>query len=130
MIDRRTSSCFAHSDIAFVRLTNRFPAQQQLELIEELRACVGAQVDMDPDPISAYEQSQQTISEHQARIRRHLRLLGFGDDERRLVEAFLFEQCCRLEQSAALRAQAEQFYRGYRPPYSKSKEAISAVQPV
>jgi hypothetical protein len=35
--------------IAFVRLTNRFPTQQPLELIEELLAYAGAQVDIGPD---------------------------------------------------------------------------------
>jgi TnpA family transposase len=100
--------------LAFVRLTNRVPAQRPLEVIEGLLAFVGAQLAIDTDDLAPYLQRRQTISEHQARIRRYLRLRPFGDEERRLVEAFLFEQCCRLEQVAALRAQAEWFFREQR----------------
>jgi hypothetical protein len=55
--------------IAFVRLTNRFPAQHPFEVVDELLAFTGAQLGIDPDQIDWYSQRQQTISEHQIRIR-------------------------------------------------------------
>jgi TnpA family transposase len=97
--------------IAFVRLTNRFPAQHPFEVVDELLAFTGAQLGIDPDQIDWYSQRQQTISEHQVRIRDYLRLRPFGEAEWGLLERFLFEECCRLEQTAALRSQAEQFLR-------------------
>jgi Domain of unknown function (DUF4158) len=97
--------------IAFVRLTNRFPAQHPFEVVDELLAFTGAQLGIDPDRIDWYCQRQQTISEHQIRIRDYLRLRPFGPGECDLLEQFLFEECCRLEQTAALRSQAEQFLR-------------------
>ena len=36
--------------IAFVRLTNRFPAQHPFEVVDELLAFTGAQLGIDPDP--------------------------------------------------------------------------------
>jgi uncharacterized protein DUF4158 len=97
--------------IGFVRLTNRFPAQHPFEVVDELLAFTGAQLGIDVDQIDWYCQRQQTISEHQIRIRDYLRLRPFGAREWDLLEHFLFEECCRLEQTAALRSQAEQFLR-------------------
>ena len=66
--------------IAFVRLTNRFPAQHPFEVVDELLAFTGAQLGIDPDQIDWYSQRQQTISEHQIRIRDYLGLRPFGEE--------------------------------------------------
>jgi len=97
--------------IAFVRLTNRFPVQQPFEVIDELVTFTGVQLEIDPDEMDRYRQRQQTLSEHQIRIRDYLKLRPFGAAELERLESFLFEECCRLEQTAALRSQAEQFFR-------------------
>lgn len=100
--------------LVFVRLMNRFPQQQPFELIEEVLHFTAAQLDTDPGHITRYVQRQETISKHQAYIRRYLNLCRLEERELQLLEAFLFEECCQLEQTAALRAHAEQFLRGRR----------------
>src|SRR5262249_17331758 len=67
--------------IAFVRLTNRFPVQHPFEVVDELLVFTGAQLGIDPDQIDWYSQRQQTISEHQIRIRSYLQLRSFGEAE-------------------------------------------------
>ena len=95
--------------VGFVKLLNQFPAQQPLEIIDELLLFTSIQLNIDPHDIEVYQQRRETIAEHQERIRSYLRLKRLGPEERRSLEAFLFEECCRLEQTAALLARAETF---------------------
>ncbi len=97
--------------LAFVRLTNRFPAQQPLEIVDDLLIYVGVQVDIPTDAIEAYEQRRQTIVEHRATILDYLSLHRFSEAEVKELEAFLFEEACRLEQTGPLLIQAKQFLR-------------------
>lgn len=97
--------------IGFVRLLNRFPAQQPFELIDELLTYTAIQIDIEPDRITEYSSRQQTVSEHQIDIRQHLGLALLTPAAEAKLQAYLFDEACRLEQSAALVAQAEQFLR-------------------
>ena len=54
--------------IGFARLFNRFPAQQPLEINDELLSFVAVQMNIDSERISDYASWQHTVSEHQARI--------------------------------------------------------------
>src|SRR5512135_3843116 len=64
--------------IGFVRLFHRFPAQQPLEIRDELLGFVAMQLNMDPARIADYAVRQHTVSDHQSRIREFLRLTAFG----------------------------------------------------
>src|SRR5512135_987412 len=97
--------------IGFVRLFHRFPAQQPLEVCDELLGFVAMQLNMDPTRIADYAVRQHTVSDHQNRIRGFLRLAAFGPKQARALERFLFEESCRLEQTAALLARAREFLR-------------------
>src|SRR5512143_1749557 len=90
--------------IGFVRLFHRFPAQQPLEVCDELLGFVAMQLNMDPTRIADYAVRQHTVSDHQNRIREFLRLTAFGPQQAEALEHFLFEESCRLEQTAALSA--------------------------
>ena len=68
---------------------------------------------------------QQTIYEHQNRIRHYRRLQQFEAEARELLKQFLFEECCRLEQTAALRSQAEQFLRERRILQPAARNIVS-----
>ncbi len=94
---------FAHQ-VAFVRLFDRFPQQQPFELFEELVYFSAAQLGLDAGLIELYRKRQPTISEHQQTITDYLRLRPFDDAEVTQLEEFLFEEACRLEQTAALTA--------------------------
>jgi hypothetical protein len=97
--------------LTFVRLTNRFPAQQPFELDEELLTFVSIQLDLSTQLIQTYAQRQSTLSEHQEQIRTYLELRRFGEVEVQLLEQFLFEEACRLEQTGPLLTRAKQFLR-------------------
>src|SRR5580693_4756169 len=50
--------------IGFARLFNRFPAQQPLEIKDELLSFVAVQINIDSEQISDYASWQHTVSEH------------------------------------------------------------------
>ena len=95
--------------MGFVRLLNRFPAQQPFELIDELLTFVGVQLTVDAGLITHYQHRRQTISEHQQRITEYLHHTPFGETEAKRLEAFVFEESCRLEQTAALESRVQEF---------------------
>jgi len=103
--------------MAFVRLRNRFPAQQPLEIIEELLTYVGLQLDIPIEAIKDYKQRRETIAEHRAAILEYLGLRRFGEMEIKQLTDFLFEEACRLEQSGPLLMQAKQFLKEARVLY-------------
>ena len=95
--------------LAFVRLAHRFPAQQPLEIDQELLTYVGLQLDIPIETIQDYQQRRQTIAEHRLAILDYLGLRRLGEMETKELADFLFEQACRLEQSGPLLVQAKQF---------------------
>ena len=97
--------------LAFVRLTNRFPIQQPLEVNEELLTFVSVQLAIPAQLIQVYTQRRSTLSEHQEWLRSYLNLRRFGEPEVQMLEQFLFAEACRLEQTGPLLNQAKQFLR-------------------
>jgi Domain of unknown function (DUF4158) len=95
--------------VGFVRLFNRFPAQQPLEICDELLSFVAMQLNIDATGIDGYAARQHTVSDHQARIREYLKLTVYGPGEADALERFVFEESCRLEQTAPLLARAREF---------------------
>ena len=95
--------------MAFVRLTGRFPVQQPLEIMDELLTFVAAELNLDIEAIKRYAHRQATVSEHQEQIRIYLQLRCFETEESELLQQYLFKEACRLEQPSALRAKAQQF---------------------
>ena len=67
------------------------------------------QLGVDSTLIEEYRRRRQTISEHQQRIARYRGLCHFGAEERRRLEAFVFEAAARLEQTSSLHKRAEEF---------------------
>src|SRR6516165_3662675 len=97
--------------IGFVRLLNRFPAQQPLEVSDEILHFVALQIGLDGERIGDYAASQHTVSVHQARIRDYLGLRPFAAGQTQALERFLFEEALRLEQAQALLTRAREFLR-------------------
>ncbi len=95
--------------IGFVRLFSRFPAQQPLEICDELLSFVAMQLNIDAANIEGYAVRQHTVSDHQAGIRDYLRLAVFDPEQAQALERFIFEESCRLEQTASLLARAREF---------------------
>ncbi len=95
--------------IGFVRLFSRFPVQQPVEICDELLHFVSLQVGIDETRIADYAPWQHTTSEHQGRIRDYLKLVVFDTRQAKALESFVFEESCRLEQTASLLARAREF---------------------
>ena len=95
--------------VGFVRLFSRFPAQQPLEVCDELLNFVAMQLNIEATQIDGYAARQHTISDHQASIRGYLKLAVFDADQAQALERFVFEESSRLEQTAALLARAREF---------------------
>jgi len=71
-------------------------------------------LELDAELIEVYRKRQPTISEHQQTIAGYLRLRPFDDAEVTKLEQFLFEEACRLEQTAALTGRAREFLKEQR----------------
>jgi TnpA family transposase len=95
--------------VGFVRLFNRFPAQQPLEVCGELLNFVALQLGIDEARIADYAPWQHTASEHQERIREYLKLTVYSPREAEALERFVFDESSRLEQTASLLARAREF---------------------
>ena len=97
--------------LAFVRLTNRFPLQQPMEFLPELLTYVGVQLGIDAKFIQDYAQRQPTIVEHRQAIIMYLRVRYFEEAGNKSIADFLFDEACRLEQAGPLLILAKEFLR-------------------
>jgi TnpA family transposase len=95
--------------LSFVRLHHRLPSQEPLEIIDELLMYVSVQLNIPTPAIEPYLQQTRTIITHQQVICDHLQLRRFGATEVALLEVFLFDEACRLEQTGPLLVQAKTF---------------------
>jgi hypothetical protein len=66
--------------LAYVRVFNRFPTQQPLEVIDDILTFVALQLKLADSAITRYEKRQPTISEHQETIRHYMGLSLFNSD--------------------------------------------------
>ena len=99
---------------AFVRLFHRFPAQQPLEVCDELLSFVALQLGLETTHLAGYATRQSTVSDHQVRIRDDLGLTPFGPEQIAALKPFIFEAALRLEPSVALLASARNILREHR----------------
>ena len=93
--------------LAFVRLHHRFPAQQPLEIDDEIVTYVSVQLDIPASLIAAYQEQRRTVVNHQQELRIYLEVRRFGEAELGILEAYLFDEACRLEQTGPLLNQAK-----------------------
>jgi TnpA family transposase len=107
---RHPHTCLGFAyQLAFVRLTNRFPTQEPFEVVDEVVAYVSVQLALPAAAIEVYAQQRRTIIHHQQDIGTYLHLRRFEESEITLLEGFLFEAACRLEQTGPLLVQAKAF---------------------
>jgi len=99
--------------MAFLRLTSRFPSQQPLELLPDVLAFVASELALAPTAIEVYAQRQATVSAHQEQLRLHLGFQPFDAAAREALSHFLREEALHLDHLAALVAQAEAFLRDH-----------------
>lgn len=92
-----------------MRLYQRLPSQQPLEIDDEIVTYVGVQLDIPPSEIIAYHQQRRTIVYHQQELRMYLEVRRFGEAELGILDAYLFNEACRMEQKGPLLNQAKRF---------------------
>lgn len=97
--------------MAFVRLYNRFPAQQPLEITDEVLTFVGLQLALATEGIEVYQQRRETVAEQQQKLREYLGLRRIGEVETAALEKFLFVEACHLEQTGPLLAKTKEHLR-------------------
>ena len=95
--------------LAFVRLYHRFPIQQPLEMDNEIVTYVSVQLDSPVSLMATYQEQRRTIVNHQKELRVYLGVRRFGEAELDALEAYLFDEACRLEQTGPLLNQARRF---------------------
>ena len=100
--------------IAFMRVLGRFPRQEPLEIDEEILRFAALQLGTSPDAIGAYAERRQTVSEHQQRIRSHLKLRAFDTDTADELARFLEGEALRLDRTASLLGRARGWLRDER----------------
>jgi TnpA family transposase len=111
---RRNYNCLGFAyQIGFVRLENRLPIQYPFEVMDDLLQFVSVQIGIEPDEIQKYALRQQTISQHQIRIRQYLNLKELIYADIGALKQYIFEQSCRLEQTSALYSLIEQYLRDH-----------------
>lgn len=93
--------------LAFVRLHHRFPAQQPLEIDNEIVTYVSVQLDIPVSLMTAYQEQRRTVVNHQQELRTYLGVRRFGEAELGAIESYLFDEACRLEQTGPLLNQAQ-----------------------
>jgi TnpA family transposase len=113
--------------IGFVRLFNRFPAQQPLEMCDELLSFVATQLNIDATGIDGYADRQHTVSDHQTRIRDYIKLVVFDTERAEALERFIFEESCRLEHTASLLARAREFLKERRVLFPAESSLLRLV---
>ena len=100
--------------LGFIRLNHRFPAQlPMLAIMDDLLTYVGVQLNIDIDVIEVYQQRRETIAEHRALLLDYLGLRRLQEDEVQQLEAYLFQEACRLEQTGPLLVRAKRYLREY-----------------
>lgn len=96
--------------LAFVQFFNRFPAQEPLEIEEEMLAYASVHANIDLEHFERYGNRRKTVSEHQEAIRDYLSLRPFHAVIAE-VESFLLKESCQLEKTAALKTRLNEFLR-------------------
>ena len=95
--------------LAFVRLYHRFPSQQPLEIDDEIVTYASVQLDIPSSRMIPYQEQRRTIINHQKELRSYLGVRRFGEAELEALEAYLFDEASRLEQTSPLLNQAKRF---------------------
>jgi hypothetical protein len=95
-------------EIAVMNSRFIFPAQDPLEIDEDILTFASLQLRMDIQNGWQYGGRQKTVSEHQDAIRGYLDLRSLSNATAE-IEDFLFKEACQLEQLAALNTRLKAF---------------------
>jgi hypothetical protein len=101
------------SQLGFLRLTGRFPAQPPLALLDDLLVLVAQEGALDPALLQDDAPRRQTVAEPPHLLALSLGLRPFGPAARDALGHFLRDEALRLESPPARVAQADAFLRAH-----------------
>ena len=97
--------------LMFVKVFNFFPNQVPLDIQEQVLMFAALHTNNEPKQIQIYQKRQQTISDHQIKIREFLGLSSFDSKANRKVARFIQAESQKTELLSILLAKAESFLR-------------------
>jgi len=97
--------------LLFVKIINKFPVQVPFEIIDSILTFASLQTNIDAQEIEFYQKRQQTISEHQIKIKAYLKLRKFDEVPAEFIDSFIFTEASKLEDLSAILARTEQYLR-------------------
>ena len=97
--------------LSYVKMMNRFPVQVPFEVVDDILNYTSVQLGIPANVILSYSRRRETIAEHQEQIREYCDLERFAETMGPIINEFLFQEACRLEETSAIMAKAEQFLR-------------------
>jgi hypothetical protein len=100
--------------LCYVKLFNRFPGQNPLEILDELVIFVAIQLGLPKEQLHKYFLRQPTVSEHQEQIRIYLHTLRFDQDAEAVLKDHLFQQSLQIYPTDSLLVKATEFLKGQR----------------
>ena len=100
--------------LAFIKILNRLPQQEPFEVDNEILNYVAMQLKLANTLIETYLLRQATCSEHQEQIRKYLGLQRLNKPQETIIETFLYEEACRLEQTNTLLVRVKEFLKQQR----------------
>ena len=95
--------------LIFVKVFNRFPQQNPLEIMEDVLSCASLQIGISIDHIYEYQKRRATLSEHQNRLMIFLQLNKYDTRTSKVVDRFIFEEAMRFDQPSLLLNRTQQF---------------------
>lgn len=95
--------------LMFAKVLNRFPNQVPLEIQPQILTFAVLQLGIKAEHVNAYQNRQQTVSEHQQQIRVYLNLANFDKVAIAQVSDFLLIEAQRIEHTSILLVKTEQF---------------------
>jgi TnpA family transposase len=115
--------------LIFVKLNNFFPNYEPFELLHEILTFASVQINIEQGVITSYTKRQQTIYDHQNKIRDYLQLQKFDETIQEQLELFIFNEALRLENSNIILIKTQEFLRGnkwLRPSLDTLRRIIGA----
>jgi len=95
--------------LIFVKVFNRFPRQEPLEIVEDILTFASFQLGISSERINEYQKRRPTLSEHQKRLIELLQMKKFENIDMLSFEEFLFQEALRFDQTSLLFSRAQQF---------------------
>ncbi len=95
--------------LCYVKLCNRLPMQNLLELLDELATFVAVQLDITRELLPGYTAQKATFFRHQEDLCSYLHLEKFNENIETILETHIFQQALQIQPTASRFIKATEF---------------------